>query len=338
MSDAADAARAVVEVYVDPASVTNRAVAAQGRQQKAARPKQRGRTGVVQPFNQAHPRGHGGKFAVKQGGTQQAAQTQDTLRQQGMYGGQVDGLAGPKTQAAVKAFQAKYGLAQTGKVDASTAATLQAPPPKTAAAAQSEVDAAVAAADAAAAKKAQAAQKATQKTKAKKSAASAAGGSGGGGSGSGALSPVGVLRKGDGMAMNSKGEAKRKRGNGEVKQLQTQLQALGFDIGESGVDGRFGGATEAAVKKMQAFYGLTPDGVVGRKTKLLLALLQSAESQRSNDPNALSIDQMGLVPAPKKSSAAAAAALATSGGKVTESAAANAAVASIRAVRTADLR
>lgn len=69
-----------------------------------------------------------------------------------------------------------------------------------------------------------------------------------------------------------------RRGNhGElVKQLQTKLNAIGYDIGICGIDGDFGTATEKAVKQFQKDHGLTVDGVVGPKT---WAALDGSEKQ-----------------------------------------------------------
>ena len=69
-----------------------------------------------------------------------------------------------------------------------------------------------------------------------------------------------------------------RRGNhGElVKQLQTKLNAIGYDLGICGIDGDFGTATEKAVKQFQKDHGLTVDGVVGPKT---WAALDGAEKQ-----------------------------------------------------------
>ncbi len=51
-------------------------------------------------------------------------QVQTKLKKWGYYNGAVDGINGPKTKAAVKAFQKKYGLTQDGVVGPLTAAKM----------------------------------------------------------------------------------------------------------------------------------------------------------------------------------------------------------------------
>ena len=65
-----------------------------------------------------------------------------------------------------------------------------------------------------------------------------------------------TLRKG------SKGEA--------VKDLQTMLLKLGYDLGPCGIDGDFGKCTDAAVRKFQKDQGLAVDGICGPKTQAAL--------------------------------------------------------------------
>lgn len=54
-----------------------------------------------------------------------------------------------------------------------------------------------------------------------------------------------------------------------VKDLQINLNALGFDCGTP--DGKFGAATEAAVRKFQISAGLVQDGIVGNLTEAAIA-------------------------------------------------------------------
>ena len=59
----------------------------------------------------------------------------------------------------------------------------------------------------------------------------------------------------------------RKGSNGEdVKYCQELLQALDYDIGSSGADGKFGTKTKEAVMAFQRDHGLSADGVVGPLT------------------------------------------------------------------------
>lgn len=51
-----------------------------------------------------------------------------------------------------------------------------------------------------------------------------------------------------------------------VLQVQKFLQELGYDLGDTGVDGITGPKTKSAVQKFQDDHGLVPDGVIGPKT------------------------------------------------------------------------
>ena len=52
----------------------------------------------------------------------------------------------------------------------------------------------------------------------------------------------------------------------EIVDLQTRLQAIGYDLGNRGIDGVFGSRTERAVKGFQQSTGLYTDGLVGKIT------------------------------------------------------------------------
>jgi nucleoid-associated protein YgaU len=54
--------------------------------------------------------------------------------------------------------------------------------------------------------------------------------------------------------------------NETVKTLQRLLVSKGYSVGKAGIDGEFGAATLAAVKKFQKANKLTADGIVGKNT------------------------------------------------------------------------
>ena len=60
------------------------------------------------------------------------------------------------------------------------------------------------------------------------------------------------------LRRGSKGDA--------IRELQTMLDKLGYDLGPCGIDGDFGKATEAAVRSFQSDHRLTVDGNAGPAT------------------------------------------------------------------------
>lgn len=62
----------------------------------------------------------------------------------------------------------------------------------------------------------------------------------------------------DYLQINDRGE--------KVREMQIQLEAVGFPCGETGADGIFGEKTQEAVKEFQEVYGLRVDGLAGPAT------------------------------------------------------------------------
>ena len=209
-------------------------------------------------------------------------QLQERLQQLGFHVPS-DGKFGPQTEAAVKAFQARYGLEASGGVDAATVEVLQAPPDQTLAqvrAAKASAAATAGQTSASARKKATAAAKAksTVRTARVRRSAQAAG-----------QRRSAALKRQPGVApgttttvsgVGHMGDATLHTGLGmqgsalpAVSNLQAALSSAGYKLTK---DGRYGPQTEAAVKKLQRDYGLTADGIAGPATKALLLGLESA--------------------------------------------------------------
>lgn len=80
-----------------------------------------------------------------------------------------------------------------------------------------------------------------------------------------------TLRKGDSGA--------------DVKTAQALLEAAGYDIGKTGVDGIYGGETLSAVRAFQHDRGLSPDGVIGPKTWTALKGTENDDGEDKPDPD-----------------------------------------------------
>jgi peptidoglycan hydrolase-like protein with peptidoglycan-binding domain len=107
---------------------------------------------------------------------------------------------------------------------------------------------------------------------------------------------IAVARLAEGAGMGARPSVR-------VRRLQRVLEREGFDVGPSGADGRFGPLTAAAVRRFQDAYGLTADGIVGVKTRRLIALI--AERQRSRKERATAQAPTGVRPRLKQGAAAA---------------------------------
>ncbi len=152
------------------------------------------------------------------------------LLQRTLGGIKVDGIFGPQTEGAVRAFQASRGLAVDGVVGPQTVAALRGQSSPQALTAN--VHPAVPGEPSSAATGAHDATFTTE----------------------GEAEPT---SHGSGEAQTS-GAAKEKSGGDAVARLQSALHLS--------VDGEFGPETEAAVRRLQARHGLTVDGVVGPAT------------------------------------------------------------------------
>ena len=199
---------------------------------------------------------------------------QKVLKELGIYSGEITGNAGPKTIAAVKAFQKKYGLTADGKVGPATWAKLQA-------VAGSSASGTTASSSL---KEGMSGEKVKELQRKLKSAGFLSG-SVDGKFGPQTTKAVKALQKKydltvDGIAgsvtlkkldeltsekTTSTSSSLRLGATGsEVKKLQQALKELGYY--KKSVDGEFGQGTLAAVKAFQIKNKLTADGVAGPAT------------------------------------------------------------------------
>ncbi|MFY0525266.1 peptidoglycan-binding domain-containing protein [Archangium gephyra] len=197
---------------------------------------------------------------------------QQALANAGFSPGAADGQFGPKTAAAVKAFQSAKGLVADGVVGPKTWARLTAAPAATPTLKQGATGASVTnlqkrlaqhgfnpgAADGQFGPKTTAAVKAFQR--AKGLVADGVVGPKTWAKLNGAAAPTAPAPSTGGSGPT----LKQGHSGAPVSALQNRLNQLGFNAGAA--DGRFGPKTTAAVKAFQSAKGLVADGVVGPKT------------------------------------------------------------------------
>ncbi len=97
------------------------------------------------------------------------------------------------------------------------------------------------------------------------------------------------------IVRNAQVEALSKYGSRgeEVKQIQTKLKRWGYYSGN--VDGIYGSATLAAVKKFQKKNGLTVDGIAGKKTLEAMGIFNSSSSSSSSNSSNVSSSNLNLL-------------------------------------------
>jgi peptidoglycan hydrolase-like protein with peptidoglycan-binding domain len=186
-------------------------------------------------------------------GSQRVREIQHMLRALGYDCGPVDGLFGPRTQAAVQWLQAKSGLRPTGVVDAATLRRLRAPgrsePPIGASPSSHELEAPPPVSAGWHGRPTRAPRVDSERAL--------------------AYPP----RHRAGLAVRAGAGYRSPAGSPRVREIQRMLRQLGYRSGP--VDGRFGPRTRASVQWFQVKRGLSPRGTVDGTTFAHLRALTS---------------------------------------------------------------
>jgi len=225
-----------------------------------------------------------------QAGNSDVEMAQAVLKKMGLYSGDITGNIGSKTTAAIKAFQKKHGLDQSGALDSATLAKLQsvnAGENKTESAEQESADESDVRAAQAMLKemdlyygeitgnvgsKTKAAIKAFQKKY--------------------GLEESGVLNlqtmaklqsvyAGENMPEVSEPAEPENAGAEDVKKAQMMLEAMDLYYGE--ITGNIGTKTKAAIKKFQNKYGLAADGILSAETLARIEWVYSGGNEAPED-------------------------------------------------------
>lgn len=250
-------------------------------------------------FEQQHPRDRTGRWVLSQGdGMEGQADERVRMLQQRLvaagYQITVDGRFGPETSNAVRRFQAEHGLATDSVVGDKTRHALRHPEAGAGGPGNNEgisVDELKQKINPDPQKDKNSnregesptdrSSRLSQTNQQESKRAADSGSAGGSGDG-------GQAEQGADRAEVEAGRLKRGRGmSGKpdkmVRNLQRVLDALGYDLGEAGVDGRFGPLTAEAVKSFQEQHDLDPDGIVGPKTLKALKKQAKKSSQKASD-------------------------------------------------------
>lgn len=100
----------------------------------------------------------------------------------------------------------------------------------------------------------------------------------------------------DGNVPEDKPTLRRGSSGDYVLELQKDLMKLGYDVGATGADGKFGSKTEVAVKAFQANNQLSADGICGPKT--WMALDQAIKPEPTPTPTPTPTEKLYTVTIP----------------------------------------